>query len=257
MIKKYSKTFKHIALTILYPILALAIVLSVWAIASAIKNNPLVLPMPSVALDRFIVLYNEKRFWISIGMTLYRTTIAFLVSFIFAYILAVLADMFAPVKKTLSPIVSILRAAPTVAVIYIFYAFMSNKSMTIVVGFLIAFPIMYANFESALQGKDSNLLKMSNVYHVRKTSILLNVYFLSVADYIFDTARSTLSLTLKVVIAAEILTSVVPSVGGKIQVAYSSFEVEYLLAWTILAIVLSFVVELFVFALKKLCIRWK
>lgn len=257
MQKKSGKIIGSILKNILYPLLALAIVLSVWAIASAIKNNPLVLPMPDIVFERFFLIFREKNFFKSIALTLLRTVLAFSISFILAYFFAVLADLVNGVRKTIEPIVSILRAAPTVAVIYVFYAFLPNKTMAVVVGFLIAFPVMYASILSALQGKNNDLLLMSKVYRVKKIKVLLNVYFLSIANYIFDTVRSTLSLTLKVVVAAEILTNVTASVGNKIQVSYASFEVEYLLAWTIIAILLSFVVELFVWTLKKICIRWK
>lgn len=62
------------------------------------------------------------------------------------------------------------------------------------------------------------------------------------------------SLTLKVVVAAEILACVSKSIGGKIQTANSTFEIEYLLAWTLVAIVFGFVLE-GVVAIFKRCGR--
>lgn len=257
MTEKQKKILNKTLNNIIYPLIALAIVLGMWAIASAVKNNPLVLPMPNVVLHRLFCLYKERNFFKSILFTLHRTFLAFIVSFAFAYFFAILSDKFQIATKIIYPIVAILRAAPTVAVILVLYAFLSTKTMSLVVGFLIAFPVLFSNIQSALKNKDENLLKMSKVYKVNPVRVLFNVYFLSIGKYIFDSTQSTLSLTLKVIIAAEILTNVTPSVGGKIQVSYASFEIEYLLAWTIMAILLSFVVELFVAVLKKICIRWK
>ena len=246
-----KKTAKRIALNIFYPLLALAIALAVWALAAKVKDNPLVLPMPAVVLERFFTLGGESGFWLSVLATLLRTLICFITSFALALLFASLAGLFNPLHRVLSPIVSILRAAPTVAVILIMYAFFDNQTMAIIVGFLIAFPIMYSSFYSAIVGVDKDLLKMARLYKVRPIDKIRFIYLPCIEDNLFDTSKSTLSLTLKVVVASEILTSVARSIGGKIQVAYASYEVSYLLAWTLIAIVFSFVLEWIVAILNK------
>ncbi len=250
--KPDKTTAKRIALNIFYPLLAFSLMLAVWAIAAKIKNNPLVLPMPNVVLDSFFRLGNTGGFWLDVLATLLRTFICFFTSFALALLLAALAGICSPIHRVLSPIVSVLRAAPTVAVILILYAFMNNDSMSIAVGFLIAFPIMYSSFYSAITGVDGDLLKMAKLYKVSPANKIRFIYLPCIAENLFDTGRSTLSLTLKVVVAAEILTSISRSIGSNIQVAYAMFEVSYLLAWTLVAIVFSFVLEAIVSGLKKL-----
>lgn len=243
---------KRIALNIFYPLLAFAIVLAVWAIASKLKNNAFVLPMPDAVLDRFFKLGAESGFWQSVGRSLLRTLLCFALSFVLALLLAAISGLFDPLHRVLSPIVSFLRAAPTVAVILIAYAFISTDFMAIAVGFLVAFPIMYSAFHSEIKGVDGDLLKMARVYGVRPIDKIRFIYLPSIADCLFDTGKSTLSLTLKVIVAAEILTNISMSIGGKIQFANSTFEIVYLLAWTLVAIVFSFVLEGIVAILKKL-----
>ena len=242
----------RIASNVVYPLIALGIMLAIWAIASVAEDNPLVLPMPDVVLARFFVLGGEEGFWTSVGWTLLRTLICFVISFVLAMIFAVLGGLFSPIHRIMSPIVSVLRSAPTVAVILILYAFLSGNAMAIVVGFLIAFPIMYSAFYSAIVGVDKDLVEMTKVYKVRPLDIVKSVYIPSITPCLFDTSKSTLSLTLKVVIAAEILANVTNSIGGKIQVANASFEIAYLLAYTLVAIVFSFVLEGVVLGAKKI-----
>ncbi len=246
-----KKIIKTLINNVLYPLLAMGIVLAVWAIWASVSNNPLTLPMPDVVLKRFFTLGAEKGFWVSIGWTLLRTIGCFALSFVLALLFGAIGGMFKPFNKVLSPIVSFLRAAPTVAVIYILYAFMKNEWMAIVVGFLIAFPIMYSAFYSAIVGVDKDLIEMAKVYNISPKNKVMSIYLPSITPTLFDTSKSTLSLTLKVIIAAEILTSVAKSIGGKVQSAYAAFEVDYLLAWTLVAIVFSFVLEGIVVILKK------
>lgn len=246
-----KKVAKRLIENVVYPLIALGIVLAVWAIWAKAKDNPLVLPMPSAVLARFFALGGEKGFWASVGSTLLRTLICFVNSFAIAMLLAVLGGIFTPLHRVISPIVSLLRSAPTVAVILVFYAFMSSDQMAIAVGFLIAFPIMYSSFYSAIVGVDKDLLEMAKVYKVKPWNVVRSIYLPSIAPCLFDTSKSTLSLTLKVVVAAEILACVSKSIGGKIQTANSTFEIEYLLAWTLVAIVFGFVLEGVVAIFKK------
>ncbi len=250
--KPDKKTAKRIALNIFYPLLAFAIMLAFWAVAAKIKNNPLVLPMPDVVLSTFFRLGASGGFWLDVLATLLRTFICFFTSFALALLLAALSGLCKPLHRVLSPIVSVLRAAPTVAVILILYAFMNNDSMSVVVGFLIAFPIMYSSFYSAITGVDGDLLNMARLYKVRPADRIRFIYLPCIAENLFDTGRSTLSLTLKVVVAAEILTSIARSIGANIQIAYATFDVSYLLAWTLIAIVFSFVLEAVAAGCKKL-----
>ena len=242
---------KRIAQNVIYPLIALGIVLAVWAIWATAKDNPLVLPMPSAVLARFFALGGEKGFWESVGWSLLRTLACFALAFVIAVLMATLSGLFEPIHRVIAPIVSLLRSAPTVAVILIFYAFMSSNQMAIAVGFMIAFPIMYSAFYSAITGVDKDLLEMAKVYKVKPLETVRSIYLPSVAPCLFDTSKSTLSLTLKVVVAAEILACVSKSIGGKIQTANATFEIEYLLAWTLVAIVFGFVLEGVVAIAKK------
>ena len=248
-----KKNVKNVVLNIVYPLLALAIVLAVWAIAAKIKHNSFVLPMPSAVIERFFRLGGEGEFWQSVGWSLLRTLGCFAISFVLALLLASLAGLFNPLHRVISPIVSFLRAAPTVAVILILYALMGRDkdALSMAVGFLIAFPIMYSAFHSAIVGVDKDLLKMAKLYKVRAVDKVLFIYLPSIANCLFDTSKSTLSLTLKVVVASEIITNISLGIGGKIQFANSTYEISYLLAWTLVAIVFSFVLEAVVAILKK------
>ncbi len=242
---------------ILYPVFSVGIILLIWLIGAKIKNNALVLPEPRDVIVRFGMLFVEKNFYKAIGVTLVRAIVCFAVSFTVSLCLALLSYRFDPIYGLLAPIVSILRSAPTVAVILVFYAFFSNELMTFVVGFLIAFPSLYSAHFSALEQLDKDLVSMAKVYKADKKDILSKIYLPYLAPFLFDSAASTLSLTLKVVVAAEILSSARTGLGGKIQTAYASFEISYLLAWTIVAILLSFLSEKAIMLLKKAVIRWE
>ena len=252
-----NKWIKSVVNNVLYPVLALGIIIAVWAIVSKALQKPLLLPMPDVVFSRFFSLFSEETFWSSVFSTILRTAIAFAISFVLGYFTAILAVRFSPVSKLFDTFVAVLRAAPTVAVILITYAFFHTRTMTVIVGFLIAYPIFYSSFLGVLRGADKNLVSMATVYKISRPRAIFHTYFLSISPFVFDISKSTLSLTLKVVISAEILTLVSKSVGGAIYSANSTFEASYLLAWTTMAIAMSFLVELIVEVVKKCVVRWE
>lgn len=247
-----KKQVKSIVLNIFYPLLALSLALAVWAVWAAVKNAPYLVPSPAVVLKEFFALPGRGEFWLAVLATLGRTLLCFAISFVLALALAALGGIFKPVHRVISPIVSVLRAAPTVAVILILYAFMDKQSMSVVVGFLIAFPVLYSAFYSAIDGVDKDLSAMAKVFKVRAADKVFMIYLPSIAGALFDSSRSTLSLTLKVVVAAEILTNLAGSLGHNIQTSYAAFEIASLFAWTIAAIAFSFALEGAVAVLKKI-----
>ena len=247
---KIDKKVWQVCSNIFYPLMALALVLAIWAITAKAYNKPLVLPAPVATLKVFFEMFAEESFWVSIGWSLLRTLVCFGISFVLAIVFATVGNIVKPVNKVIAPIITMLRAAPTVAVILVMYAFMANDKLAIVVGFLIAFPIMYSAFFSAIEGVDNDLIEMAKVYHVRKMDRVFGIYLPSVASTVFDMSKSTVSLTFKVVVAAEILTSIPQSIGIRIRGAQNLFDIDYLLAWTIVSIVIAFVLEGVVALLK-------
>ncbi|MEG2451053.1 MAG: ABC transporter permease subunit, partial [Clostridia bacterium] len=159
---------------------------------------------------------------------------------------------FKPIHRVMSPIVSILRSIPTMAVILIIMIFIDLQNAPIYIGFLIAFPILYSAFYSAIAGVDNDLKEMVAIYKVRPMDKVRYLIIPSIAESVFDVSGSTLSLTLKVVIASEVLCHTLKSIGIEMQFANLTFEISNLLAWTILAIALSMALELVVYGIKKL-----
>lgn len=247
-----SEKAKRLAANIFFPLLALSLALAIWAIWAAAKNMPNILPPPAVVLKEFFTLGGSGAFWRAAAATVIRTLLCFLLSFFVALALASIAGACKPFARAFAPIVSILRSAPTVAVILIVYVFMNKHDMTLAVGFLIAFPILYSSFLSAIDGVNGDVLEMAKIYKVRTVDKIFSIYLPSVAGTLFDTSAATVSLTLKVVVSAEIIVNLPVSIGHNVQIANSAFEISGLFAWTIVAVAFSFALEGAVLLAKKL-----
>ena len=242
---------KRVLSNIFSPILALGIVLSVWAIIAEAENKPLVLPQLNVIFDELGVLLAQASTYIAIGNTLLNTMEAFAVSVLLAIFLSILGVVFPPLHRILSPINTMLKATPTMAIILLSILWLDTEKCPPFIGFLIAFPLLYSLFRQSLLAVDKNLLEMAKVYKVSIFDRIKSIYIPSVLPNMIGSMQSVISLTIKVVIAGEILAYVNNTIGFEMQMANSLVETATLIAWTIAAIILSFLLELFFGLIKK------
>lgn len=250
------KLSKKRVLNIIFPIITLIIVIMLWFIAARLIGVELVLPSPLTALKRFFALLGEGVFWRNVFSTLSRSLYSFLLAFIAALIFAVLAFFSETFYKLFNPVVMIMRAVPTMSVILLCMIWLTSRVSPIVIAFLIVFPVIFGGAHSALTGVDVKLGEMSRMYKVSKGKMTTKLYIPAIAPALFDTSRSAIGLNLKVLIAAEVLASTQNSIGNMLQMSKIYLDTPSLFAWTIAAILLSFLLESIVVLIKRLSLRW-
>ena len=238
-----SKGFKSAVLTVLYPLISLAIVLLVWLIAAKSLDKPLVLPEPKEAFSELFVILGEKQTYEYGALTVGRTFLSFIISTVTAFIFSILGELFKPFHKVLSPIVTVLRAAPTLPVIFLTVIWFDYSEVPVVIGFLIAFPLLYSSFYTALTGVDKNLVDMAKSFNVSKKNVIQYVYLPSIRRPCLESMKSVISLTLKVVVAAEITALTKKSLGLLFRIENLTYNISALLALTVFTVIISFILE--------------
>lgn len=238
-----SKGFKSAVLTVLYPLISLAIVLLVWLIAAKLLDKPLVLPEPKEAFSELFVILGEKQTYEYGALTVGRTFLSFIISTVTAFIFSIIGVLFKPFHKVLSPIVTVLRAAPTLPVIFLTVIWFDYSEVPVVIGFLIAFPLLYSSFYTALTGVDKNLVDMAKSFNVSKKNVIQYVYLPSIRRPCLESMKSVISLTLKVVVAAEITALTKKSLGLLFRIENLTYNISALLALTVFTVIISFILE--------------
>jgi NitT/TauT family transport system permease protein len=98
---------------------------------------------------------------------------------------------------------------------------------------------------------------MSKVYNVSKKDMAVKFFVPYIMPSFLDSIRSAISLNVKLVIAAEVLAQTRDSMGVMMQRSSIFLDTPTLMAWTIAAIVLSYLFELLVKTTKTLTVRWQ
>lgn len=243
-------------LNFLYPIAALGLLISLWAISAAAVGKEIIVPSLGATFSELGALLKTSSFYKAVGYTLLRSLASFGLAAVIALILSVLS-LIEPVRRLLSPLIKIIRAVPTMSVILLTVVWMKPSTSPIFIAFLINFPVMYSGFYSAISSVDKNLSEMSKVYGVSKKDAVFSLYLPSVAPSAFDCMQSSISLTVKIIISAEVIAQTKNSMGVMMQISRAYLDTAQLLAWTLAAVILSYLLELGVFGLKKAVVRWK
>ncbi len=244
-------------LNILLPILSILIVLIIWVIASVSVNSEYILPSISETARALIMVLKSGEFYSSLAFTLLRSVIAFLISFLLAALLVFLSKRFSVAKGLITPIISILRALPTVAVVLILLFWTNSFIAPIIVTMLVILPTIYTGLSALYDGVDKGQLLMCKAFSVSKKQRLTKVIIPQIAPSLLMLIGSNLSLNLKLMVAAEVLSATPNSIGLMLNTSKVFFEIASLLALVCVCIVFGLVIEGVFSLISKKVGKWQ
>lgn len=233
------------------PLVTLAAVLAVWAVAARATGNEYVLPSVSDTVKEFFSLFSYGEFYAALLGTLLRSVIAFCISFAAAWGLAFAAKN-KVAEKFISPLIAVLRALPTVAVVLLLLVWTNGNVAPVIVTMLVVLPSSYTNVKNALDGVDGSLLEMCRVYNVPKKTVLFKVKIPAILPGALRSAGAGLSLNVKLMVAAEVLSQTANSLGYLLNVNKVYFETAKMIALVAVTVILGLLCE---FAFSRLAAR--
>ena len=232
---------------------AVLLALALWQGISMLINMDILLASPLKVIKRLATIWTEKGFVSTVLFSLMRITCGFLIALALGIILAVLAGRFSIVETLLWPYVVTIKSVPVASFIILCLIWFSFNQLTVFIAFLIAFPVIYSNVLQGIKSADPNMLEMARLYDVSWGRRLLYIYVPNIKPYLISACSVAVGMAWKAGVAAEVIGVVNGSIGEKLYNAKIYFQNADLLAWTVIIILLSVVIEkLFVFILKKI-----
>lgn len=236
-------------LNIAFSVLAVLVMWAAWLIGYYTVRNDYVIPSFIDTVKGIGRNLADGQFWAAFGNTLLRTLYSWAVAFAASLIclsLSALSDKF---RRFIAPFVSVLRTLPTMAITLMLLIWTSPKVAPTFVAFLMIFPLSYTQLCASFSGIDRKLIEMADVYRVGRWDKLRKIYIPLMLPGIFAQTGANISLTLKVMISAEVLAGTFGSVGGLMYTASMYSRMDELFAVTILMLAAGGLIE---FALGNL-----
>lgn len=243
-------------LNIVWALVALLIIFAAWLVAYVCVKNDYMIPGIGATFAQFAALFGQSSFYLALGNTLLRTVISFAVSFALATLFSAVSAVCRPFKVVFACLISVVRTLPTMAVTLMLLIWSSPRIAPAIVTALVLFPMVYSQFAAAIDGVDPGLLEMAEVYRVPAREKLIKIILPSVAPEVISQVGAGLSLGLKVMVSAEVLSYTLSSLGGLMQQARLYAEMPRFAALTVLCIALGLLLELFSYGVREL-IKWR
>ncbi len=243
-------------LNYLFSVLAVAVMWAVWLIAHAIVRNEYIIPSFSDTIASIGAQLISSRFWLSFALTVWRTIYAWLLAFVLAVIFASLSALSMRFYRFFAPFIGVLRSLPTMAVTLMLLIWTTPRIAPVIVALMMLLPLTYTQLITAYKGIDPKLIEMADVYRLDKKTRLVHIYIPQMMPGIFAQAGANLSLTLKVMISAEVLSSTFRSIGGMMHDAAMYSQMAEMFAITIVMLIVGGLLEFLLGLLTRITDRW-
>ena len=216
---------------------------ALWAIAAHRVNQPLLLPSPASVIARLFELLPQSLFWRTLWGTMLRTLSSYVLGIFAAVVLGALCCRFALADALISPALSAVRATPVTSFIVLALVWLSSSRVPVLTGFLMTLPVVFSALTQSVRAIDERLLEMAKLYRFGRLGTLRHVIIPSVLPAFLESCLASIGLCWKAVVAAEVIGVPKMAVGSRLYEAKIYLETDSLLAWTIMIVLLSVLLE--------------
>lgn len=232
---------------------SILVLIIIWKVVSVIVGKPIIIPSPEETTSELLRIIASKEFFPTVSSTISRVFIGYLITMGASLLLGVISGFNRVFYYLLKPLVMVFKSIPTMAVILLAIIWLKSELAPILVVFLVIFPMLYESTVHGIRNVDEKLIEMAKVYEIKGFSLLWNIYMPSIRSIISSSLSSTIGLSLKVVIASEVLSQPKISIGTNFQMEKAYLNTSGVFAWAVIAVAIVTVFEIFLkYSCKKL-----
>lgn len=190
-------------------------------------------------------------------VTLARVIAALIVSFVLGVTLAMAMYRSIALENYLHPMIRILMAVPVVS--WILFAVLWFPGVEFRIGFVLVVvcgPVFLVDSLDAMRGVPRELRQMMRSFRPTTWQFFLKLMLPAIVPSLFTSWKVNISLAIRVVTIAE-LVGAVTGIGHQLSVAQELFSVADVFAWTLVLVVLLFLLEALVARVEARMLRWR
>src|SRR6056297_1277466 len=155
-----------------YTVISVLFLLLLWKAGSLLVSSDFILPPPEKTLLTLIQLITDPEFFSSIGSTILRGLIGFIISFILALSLGILAGIQERFRAFLQPILVTIRSTPVISLILLALIWFDVNQVPVFIALLTMFPFICTNIIDGIRNINEKLVVLAKVYRVKTEHII-------------------------------------------------------------------------------------
>lgn len=224
----------------------------IWEIAALSLNNNFLFPSVLSVADTLLDLCLGSTLYINLLSTFFRSLECLFISFLIALPLSFLISRSAVTEKLFSPLLYFMKNTPIIAFLLLALIWISAEYVPVFIAFVGMLPILVINFVSGFRSIDHRYIELANLYRLSSFRKFLYIEYPAIKSYVFAGLSSSFGLGWRAIIIGEALASVPYGVGAAMKEAQNYVDVPYLFSLTIISLLVSLIIERFVFFSSKL-----
>ena len=217
--------------------------LLIWQLASMWIGQEILLVSPVTVVMTLIRLAGGAQFWLSVASSMLRIIGGFLLAVVLGVALAGLSAASGRLREFLLPFVATVKSIPVASFVILVLIWVSSRNLSVLISFLMVFPVIYTNVLDGISQTDRGLLEMAEVFGIPFGRRLRTIYVSQVLPYFRTGCSLALGLCWKAGVAAEVIGIPQNSIGENLYNAKIYLDTPALFAWTLVIICISVLFE--------------
>lgn len=215
----------------------------IWQSVSMYLGQEILLVSPVRVVKRLGELAVTEEFWSSIIFSVGRIAGGFFLAAVFAMVFAGMAAGIRGIRELLAPAVATVKAIPVASFIILVLIWVPSRNLSVVISFLMVFPVMYTNLLKGIENTDRQLLEMADVFQLSLFCRIRYIYVSQVLPFFRAGCSVALGLCWKAGVAAEVIGIPEQSMGEMLYNAKVYLNTPDLFAWTVVIVIISLLFE--------------
>ena len=234
------------------PLIALLFWIGVWWLAALVIGKSVILPDPLTVAETLGDMLGTGEFYLTCLRSVGGIFAGLLIGMIVGTLLAIVTGAVKFLDVLFSPAIEAVKATPVASVIIVLLFVMTKSIVPMLAAALMVIPILFMNVRKGVSSVSKDKLEVAKIYDFSAKKYLKYVYMPSVIPYFSAGCKSALGLAWKAGVAAEVICTPNSTIGTMLYNSKVYLESERLFAWTIVVVVLSFIIEkLLIWLLSK------
>lgn len=229
----------------------------IWELIALQIGFPAIFPSLVDLLKETGRLIISENFFVEISVTILRGLVGITFAFILAFSLGIIAAFYPFWKAFFHPVVVVSRSIPVISLVLIALLWLAPPRLPVFIALITMFPILYQNILTGLEQTDKRYTEMATVFGKSGFNQFFNIYLPSAKKVIFDGLKTAMGFGWRAIIIGEALSQPVHGIGTAMKQAQVYINVSELIAWTVVAIGISYLFEYIIKMIQKIHLEKK
>ncbi|NLN31310.1 MAG: ABC transporter permease [Bacteroidales bacterium] len=236
---------------------SVAVMLILWQLLAVYFDSDVIVPSPGKTLMTAAGLFTDPDFIMVVGTTIIRGLAGFAISALLGMLLGIVAGMSSGFNAFLQPILVTVRSVPVIALILLALIWFTPGSVPVFIALLTMFPFICTNVIDGIRSVDPDIIVMAKFYRISRRRIVSEVYIPAIMPFIISGASSAMGIGWRAIIIGEVLSQPRYGIGTMMQTEQTFLNVDAVIAWTLLAVFISYGFEKIIRWSEYKIVNWK